>query len=258
MFTPGLGQLHSGSTIVGTSILAWWIFITYKAESVRALFYSFIGDFSSAVAVIDWQWFLFLPSMYVFAIYQAYTSVIENNTLYDIEQIRHLRVRDENLSQHRKKENNTVQIIATLEHSPFVEMVIHDAEKLGIPSEDIIALPLENLESKTHIIDSIHRVDGRSVLDGAMMSGTIFMVLGTIYGFVWEWGPIIWGLLGLIGGFILGLLIEIALNKGALKLFSSRKSEVIIQVTCDAALENELIHVLKSRKASGFLVMPQR
>jgi hypothetical protein len=256
--SPGLGQLYGGSTIVGTFILAWWIYVTYKAEAVRVLLYSFLGDFSSAVAIVDWQWFLFLPSMYAFAIYQAYTSVNENNTLFDIEQMRHLRVRDENLTHRNKVENNAVQIIATFEHSPFVEMVIHDMEKLGVPPANIVALPLENLESETHVLDSIHRVDGRSILDGAMISGSIFMVLGTIYGFVWHWGPIIWGLIGLVGGFSLGLIIELFLNKRKLKIFSSRKTEVILQITCHETLQSQLIKALKTRRASGFVIMPQR
>lgn len=256
--SPGLGQLYSGSTIVGTLVLGWWIFVTYKAEAIRVWLYTFLGDFGSASALVNWQWFLFLPSMYTFAIYQAYASVIENNTLYDIEQMRYLRVRDENLAQHSTLDNNKVQIIATFEHSPFVEMVIHDIEKLGVPPANIVALPMENLESQTHIIDSIHRVDGRSVLDGAMVSGTIFMVLGTIYGFVLHWGPVIWGLIGLVGGFLLGLIIELVLHKKKITLYARRKSEVMIQVTCNATLKEQLIKALKTRKANGYLVMPQR
>ncbi|OAS15647.1 hypothetical protein A8708_03415 [Paenibacillus oryzisoli] len=89
--------------------------------------------------------------------------------------------------------------------SPFAEIAIHEIEKLGVPARNIVALPVENLKSETHIIDSIHRVDGRSILDGAMICATLFSVIGTIYGFVLYWGPIIWGLLGLIGGFFLGL-----------------------------------------------------
>ena len=257
-FTPGLGQLYGSNTIVGTFILAWWIFVCYKAMAVRSWLYSFLGDFDRAAEVVDWQWFLFLPSIYAFAIYQAYVAVNENNTLFDIEQIRYLRVRAENLGQLNKNENNTVQIVATFEHSTFVEIVIHDMEKMGIPSENIIALPLENLDSQIHIIDSIHRVDGSSVLDGAMMSATIFSVLGTIYGFVWDWGPIIWGLIGLIGGFILGLIIELVINKKKINVFSNPKSEVIIEVTCNTTLQNQLIEVLKSRKATGYVIMPQR
>ncbi|WP_057767871.1 hypothetical protein [Cytobacillus praedii] len=256
-FTPGLGQLYGGSTIVGTFILAWWIFVCYKAVAVRAWLHSFLGEFSST-AMVDWQWFLFLPSMYVFAIYQAYTSVNESNILFDIEQIRFLRVRAANLNQLNTIDNEVVQIIATFEHSPFVEMAIHDIEKLGVPSQNIVALPLENLESQAHILDSIHRVDGRSILDGAMMCGTIFAVLGAIYGFILYWGPIIWGLLGLAGGFFLGLAIELALNRKKLKVFASRKSEVIIEVTCNASLKNELIKALKSRKAMGFVIMPKQ
>lgn len=255
--TPGLGQLYSGSTIVGTFILAWWIYVCYKAAAIRTWLYSFHGDFSGAAAVVDWQWFLFLPSMYAFAIYQAYTSVNENNILYDIEQIRYLRVRAANLGHVREIENNQVQVVASFEHSPFVEMFIHDIEKLGVSPRNIVAMPLENVKSHTHILDTIHRVDGRSLLDGAMMSSTIFAVLGAIYGFVLYWGPIIWGLIGLAGGFFLGLLIELAVNKKKLKLISSPKSEVFLEVTCDASLQNQLIQALKSRRANGYVVMPK-
>lgn len=256
-FTPGLGQLYGGSTVIGTFILAWWIFVCYKAEAVRTSLYSFLGEFSQATAIVDWQWYLFLPSMYVFAIYQAYVSVTESNTLYDIEQIRYLRVRAKNLGQKKPLENNTVQIIATFDHSPFVEMVIHDIEKLGVPPENIVAMPLENLDSKANIIDTIHRVDGRSMLDGAMMGGTIFAVLGTIYGFVLYWGPVIWGLLGLAGGFLLGLFIEYIVNKKKLQVFSVRKSEVLIEVTCNASLKDQLIKVLQTRRAMGFVIKPE-
>ncbi|GMK46260.1 hypothetical protein PghCCS26_33890 [Paenibacillus glycanilyticus] len=254
--SPGLGQLYSGSTVVGTFILAWWIFVCYKAMAVRAWLYSFLGDFESMISLVDWQWFLFLPSMYVFALYQAFASVNENNILFDIEQIRYLRMRAENLGQLNAMDNNLVKILATFEHSPYVEMAIHDMEKLGIPSERIIALPLENLEPQTHVIDSIHRVDGRSILDGAMVGGTVFMVLGTIYGFIWHWGPVIWGLIGLFIGFLIGLAIELAVNKKKLKFTSSRKSEVVIQLTCPETMKDQLIAVLKKRRAGGFVIMP--
>jgi len=39
------------------------------------------------------------------------------------------------------------------------------------------------------------------------------MVLGVIYGFVWAWGPIICGLLGLAGGFLVGFLLDISFTK---------------------------------------------
>ncbi|MBB3110791.1 hypothetical protein FHS18_002858 [Paenibacillus phyllosphaerae] len=257
LLCPGLGQLYSGSTVVGTFVLAWWIFVCYKAVAVRSWLYSFLGDFNGAAAVVDWQWFLFLPSMYVFAIYQAYASVNENNILFDIEQIRYLRVRAANLAQLDTTDNDNVQIIATFEHSPFVEMVLHDIEKLGVEPAHIIALPLENLDAQPHVIDTLHRVDGSSILDGAMVSGTIFMVLGTIYGFVWYWGPVIWGLIGLVGGFFLGLIIELLLSKKKLRIAANRKNEVVIQVTCSTSVQDQLVSVLKKRKANALAVMPK-
>ncbi len=257
ILTPGLGQLYGGSMIVGTFVLAWWIFICYKAEAVRALLYSFLGDFQGAAAIVDWQWSLFLPSMYAFAIYHAYVSVTENNTLFDIEQIRYLRVRAATLAEQHPTDDDNIRIIATFDHSPFVEMTIHDLVKLGIPPQQIVALPLENLDSQTHILDSIHRVDGRSYIDGAMMGGTIFSVLGVIYGFIWDWGPVIWGLIGLAGGFILGLAVEIALSKKKIKLLAGRKSEVLIEVTCPASLKDKLIEVLKARQSIAFASKPR-
>ncbi|WP_096272032.1 hypothetical protein [Paucisalibacillus globulus] len=257
-FTPGLGQLYGGSTVVGAFILAWWIFVCYKAVAIRTWLNSFLGDFDSALKMVDWQWFLFLPSMFAFAIYQAYVSVTESNILFDIEQIRFLRVRDENMPKQMSIEEDSTKVIATFDHSPFVEIVIHDIEKLGVPKQNIVALPVENLSSQTHIIDTIHRSDGESVLDGAMMSATVFSVLGTIYGFIWDWGPIIWGLIGLVGGFLLGLLIEVVIRKKKLNLIAKRKSEVIIEVTCSATLQEQLIKVLKMRKAMGYVVMPER
>jgi len=259
IISPGLGQLYGGSTIIGTFVLGWWIFVCYKAVAIRSWLYSFLGDFNSAAAAIDWHWSLFLPSIYSFAIYQAYASVNENNTLFDVEQVRFLRARSDQLAQQHPVDDrhNTVQIIATFEHSPFVEMAIHELEKLGVPPHQVVAMPVENLVADTNIIDSIHRVDGRSILDGAMMSASIFSVLGTIYGFVWYLGPIIWGLIGMVGGFLLGLAIEILFNKGKLRLTSHRKTEVIMKVTCQASLQHQLLHILKARKASGFVIMPQ-
>lgn len=258
VFTPGLGQLYGGSTVVGAFILAWWIFVTYKAVAVRTFLHSFLGDFEAATAMVDWQWFLFLPSMYAFAIYQAYVSVTENNVLYDIKQIRFLRVRDANLTEPIAVEEKSTKIIAAMDHSPFVEMLIHDMEKLGVPSQNIIALPMENFDSQINVIYTIHRVDGRSVLDGAMMGATVLAVIGGIYGFKLYWGPIIWGLLGLAGGFVLGLLVELAVNKKKIKMIAQRKNEVIIEVTCNASLQDQLIKVLKSRKAKNYVIMPKR
>jgi len=64
-------------------------------------------------------------------------------------------------------------------------------------------------------------------------------------------------LIGLIGGFFLGLIIEVAFHKKKINVFASRKSEVIMQVTCHSSIQENLIHVLKARKANGYLVMPQ-
>ena len=61
----------------------------------------------------------------------------------------------------------------------------------------------------------------------------ITMLLGTIYGFVLYLGPIIWGLIGLIGGIIITVPIDFFYKKGKHKRgLRKDKAEVIIIIHC--------------------------
>lgn len=99
-------------------------------------------------------------------------------------------------------------IIATFEHSLDLELIISELEDKGINKKSILALPLRKREEERKLFDTIHYADGISLFDGAFVLGSAFMVLGAVYGFIWEWGPIIWGLLGLIIGGLLGFIMD--------------------------------------------------
>ena len=88
------------------------------------------------------------------------------------------------------------------------------------------------------LFDTIHHSDGVSLIDLGAVLGAIFMVLGSIYGFVLKWGPIWWALIGAISGFVLGILIKLFTTK---KYFKSRYkdpkgAEVVLIIECS---ENE-------------------
>lgn len=125
-------------------------------------------------------------------------------------------------------------IISSFQYSTYLELAITELESKGIAREKILVIPLDKLDEKRKLFDSINYSDGISLFDTAAILGTIFMVLGVIYGYVWRWGPIIWGLIGLAFGVMLGFLIDIIpKNKFQKKQKnSSNGSEVIIIINC--------------------------
>ena len=125
-------------------------------------------------------------------------------------------------------------VFSSFEHSVFLELAITALTQKGIAKNRILAVPLEKRYVARKLYDTIHRSDGMSLLDGAAVLGTVFMVLGVIYGFVWKWGPILWGLIGLGFGGSLGFLLDLLISKkgGGNNKFGAKATEVVLIVNC--------------------------
>lgn len=104
-------------------------------------------------------------------------------------------------------------ISATFEYSDFLELAIGELEQNGILRERIVAIPLDKRVEKRKILDTIHSADGISQIDGAFVLGAIFMELGVVYGYMWHWGPVLWGLIGLGFGALLGFVLDYYIGK---------------------------------------------
>lgn len=87
---PGMGHLYTHRLPTGFIVLIWWIAITYFSRLLIAVHYSFLGQFQQATAVVDPLWLLFMPSLYLFAIYDSYSVTVEYNKLFALEQARFL------------------------------------------------------------------------------------------------------------------------------------------------------------------------
>lgn len=91
LLVPGTAQFYSHRLLTGFFILGWWMVTMYFSHLLEAVHFTFTGNFLQAAAVTDPEWLLFMPSIYGFAIYDAYSNTVEYNKLYDIEQAQHLR-----------------------------------------------------------------------------------------------------------------------------------------------------------------------
>jgi hypothetical protein len=91
VLAPGLGHLYVHNIISGFYIFGSTIGLMYFSHIPQAVNFTMIGEFERAKQVIDMQWALYLPSMYLFFLYDAYNSAVEYNKLFEIEQVRYLR-----------------------------------------------------------------------------------------------------------------------------------------------------------------------
>ncbi|MEQ2526668.1 hypothetical protein EKG37_03730 [Robertmurraya yapensis] len=135
-----------------------------------------------------------------------------------------------------------------------MELAITSIEQLGITRESILAVPLNNRVEERRLFDTLHRADGISLFDKGAAIGTAFSVVGASIGFVLEWGPIYWGLIGAVAGFILGFLIDVFIFKVVHKrerTLRGKKSEVVLVVECNKEFGDKVEQLLWENLALG-------
>ena len=124
-------------------------------------------------------------------------------------------------------------IISTFEHSINLEKAIMAVQTKGIEKQNILAVPLDKRGEEHGLLDSIPHADGLTLLDLSLMLGSVFMLLGAIYGFILTWGPIIWGIIGMFSGIGIGLIIKIIFTKKYTKWrWDKKTSEVVLIIEC--------------------------
>ncbi|MBM7865274.1 hypothetical protein JOC69_000131 [Heliobacterium gestii] len=146
-------------------------------------------------------------------------------------------------------------VVATFEQSLFLELALSELEEKGISKENILAVPLKMSSNKGKIMDTIYRADGISIFDGATVLGSAAMVLGVIYGYVLAWGPIIWGLIGLTVGFIVGLLLDLAVGNKRKKQ-GNAKADVVVMISCTESQVDWVSTVLENHHPNGIGFIP--
>lgn len=144
-----------------------------------------------------------------------------------------------------------IHVISSFEHSDSLELAVIQLEEHGIPKEHIAAIPLQQRSSPPKVFDTIHHTDGFSLLDLAAILATIFSVLGASYGFKLHWGPIIWGLIGVAFGALLGFILDYFLTKRNNRIKTNLLTEVVLMIRCDGSQTHWVQELLFEHKAFG-------
>lgn len=140
-------------------------------------------------------------------------------------------------------------IIATFKHSAYLELALKLLEQKGFSKGDMLTAPLATApqEDMTEF-DVVHKnLEGS--YEFSFILAMISMLLGSIYGFVLKWGPIIWATIGIFVGALLGLIIDKWIGKKKSK--PSGESEVVLIVSCDSQETTTVETILWTHQALG-------
>jgi hypothetical protein len=71
---PGFGQILNGSLFKGFVFIFLEIFVNVLSKFNLAILYSFTGEIQKAIDVTNFQWLMFYPCIYMFAMWDAYRN----------------------------------------------------------------------------------------------------------------------------------------------------------------------------------------
>ncbi len=146
-----------------------------------------------------------------------------------------------------------VQLFSTFDSSIYLELAISKLEEQGIEKENIFAVPLDSRKKSVQLLEKIHRADSTSLIDNRMVLAVAFSVVGTSIGFQLAWGPIIWGLLSALLGFLVGIGIRLLIEMVHMKRKTPQKRnlEIILIIDCTAYQADKVESILWEHFANG-------
>ncbi|QCJ41847.1 hypothetical protein FAY30_08065 [Bacillus sp. S3] len=76
---PGFTQLLTGNYIKGVLFVVLEFLMNVNSRFNQAIMYSFLGEIERAEAVINYQWLMFYPCVYMFSMWDGYRSAMPAN-----------------------------------------------------------------------------------------------------------------------------------------------------------------------------------
>lgn len=237
-------------------MMALWVVIAYLSGFYPAVIHTFAGQFELAKTDLNIQWFLNIPSLWFYAVYETYACAISNNKLYRWELSKFLKKKYQSrrfiMPDKLKDAENYMHVFSVFEHSAKLEMAVTELQMKGVRKEDILAVPLDRRSESLMLFDTVHSSDGTSMMALPMILGMIFSFFGSIFGFQLAWGPIIWAVIGAAAGFALGFGIRLLISRTRRQRFDTQnKAGVILLVRCETHKADMVKDILWSNAAMG-------
>lgn len=79
----GFGHIYNKKAFKAVILLIWTVAIIAFGNINKAIIATFNGQFEKATEIVNYQWLMFFPSIYLFAMWDAYNDAVENNKLFD-------------------------------------------------------------------------------------------------------------------------------------------------------------------------------
>ncbi|MCM3114172.1 hypothetical protein M3610_02555 [Neobacillus sp. MER 74] len=79
---PGFSQLLMGQYIKGILFVTLEVMINSNSHFNSAIMYSFLGEINNAEKVLNYQWLMFYPCVYLFSLWDGYRSAMPENEKY--------------------------------------------------------------------------------------------------------------------------------------------------------------------------------
>lgn len=234
---PGAGEFLMHKMNSSFFLLTLWIVSVYFSNLLPGIHYLFMGQLMESSRAINWQWFLNIPSIYFFSIYNTYLGTVETNRLFNWEQSRFIRTKYQpanyRMPDYVHIGEDTMYVIAEFKYSNQLEEALTALQVMGIQKEDILAVPMESPKGTVKLFDSLHASDGYGMLDIAFILAMIFTLLGSVFGFQLTIGPMISGVIGAVTGFLLGLGIKLLIiAKKGVKREEEWASDTVTIIKC--------------------------
>jgi hypothetical protein len=87
---PGMGHMYLKRLPAGSFIIVIWVICMYYSNFLPSFHLTLLGEFQQAQETINGQWFLFMPSLLGFSVYESYVLAIEYYKLYKTVQAEYL------------------------------------------------------------------------------------------------------------------------------------------------------------------------
>ncbi|WP_127531115.1 hypothetical protein [Paenibacillus kobensis] len=140
-------------------------------------------------------------------------------------------------------------IVSTFEHTLQLELALAELEQIGISKESLLVVAMDPFDKTT--TSPAHQAEDLKVrgFEVGMAVATGVGVIGASIGFQFQWGPIVWGLIYALAGFLIGYgaVWLIRVRKGGRPATRSPRRpqpELAVIVHCSESRSEEVRHIL--------------